>query len=249
MEVKRHPFQGVWNILRFNRHFYLGACALLFVLVGSRFFIGWSGGLFYVVLTALLYGIFAPLLVSAYVYDLSGFYRLEWLREMKLADAEGKMAVNIHAGFDETSFIMAEMMPKTAWQVFDFYDPKRHTEQAIVRARKVSAVYPNTRAISSTEIPLEDASVDYLFFVFSLHEIRQHDEKVQCLKECRRILKPGGKIILVEHVRDFPNFLAFSIGFMHFFSHKTWKKAFLEAGFTSIYEKKFTPFVSIFTAP
>jgi hypothetical protein len=52
---------------------------------------------------------------------------------------------------------------------------------------------------------------------------------------------------MVEHLRDFPNFLAFTIGFTHFFSKATWKKAFEEAGFTSFNEKKFTPFMSIFT--
>jgi hypothetical protein len=50
----------------------------------------------------------------------------------------------------------------------------------------------------------------------------------------------------VEHLRDFPNFVAFTIGFTHFFSKATWKKAFEEAGFTSFNETKFTPFMSIF---
>ena len=51
---------------------------------------------------------------------------------------------------------------------------------------------------------------------------------------------------MVEHLRDFPNFLAFSIGFTHFFSKKTWKNAFERAGFSSFAENKFTAFMSIF---
>ncbi len=51
---------------------------------------------------------------------------------------------------------------------------------------------------------------------------------------------------MVEHLRDFPNFVAFTIGFTHFFSKAIWKKAFEEAGFNSIKETKFTPFMSIF---
>jgi hypothetical protein len=35
---------------------------------------------------------------------------------------------------------------------------------------------------------------------------------------------------MVEHLRDFPNFLAFSVGFTHFFSKRVWKKAFEKAG-------------------
>jgi hypothetical protein len=51
---------------------------------------------------------------------------------------------------------------------------------------------------------------------------------------------------MVEHLRDFPNFLAFSVGFTHFFSRSTWKNAFERAGFSAFQETKFTPFMSVF---
>jgi hypothetical protein len=51
---------------------------------------------------------------------------------------------------------------------------------------------------------------------------------------------------MVEHLRDFPNFLAFTVGFTHFFSRAAWKNAFEQAGFSSFRETKFTPFMSIF---
>ena len=51
---------------------------------------------------------------------------------------------------------------------------------------------------------------------------------------------------MVEHLRDIPNFFAFSIGFTHFFSSKTWKYVFKKAGFQSISETKFTPYMSVF---
>ena len=38
----------------------------------------------------------------------------------------------------------------------------------------------------------------------------------------------------------------FSIGFTHFFSSKTWKYVFKKAGFQSITETKFTPYMSVF---
>ena len=98
----------------------------------------------------------------------------------------------------------------------------------------------------SGEIPLNDKSIDIIFLLSAVHEIRSHNEKVAFLKECYRICKPGGKVITVEHLRDVPNFFAFSIGFTHFFSRKAWKKAFKEAGFSSFEETKFTPFMSIF---
>lgn len=246
MEIKRRNFQGVLNILSFNRHFYvLGFIALAFIL-GSKFIFNWNNGLFSVVILAFIYGLTMPLFVSAYVYDFSGFYNFDWLRKLKIVDAKDKFNLNINAGFDETSFIIESILPNSKLQVYDFYNAKQHTEPAIIRARKLSLLYPNTQQINSNLIPLNENSVDNIFLISAIHEIRRHDEKVQLLKECRRVCKPNGNVIMVEHLRDIPNFVAFTIGFAHFFSKATWKKAFQEAGFTSFKETKFTPFISIF---
>jgi ubiquinone/menaquinone biosynthesis C-methylase UbiE len=107
-------------------------------------------------------------------------------------------------------------------------------------------VYPGTQQIQSNSIPIKDNSINIIFLLSAAHEIRSHKEKVQFLKECHRVCDQNGRVIMVEHLRDLPNFLAFSIGFTHFFSKATWRKAFEEAGFSSFAETKFTPFMSIF---
>lgn len=246
MEVKRRNFQGVLNILSFNRHFYVFGFLALALIIGSKYFSNWSDILFWVVIASFIYGLVMPLIVSAYVYDFSGFYNFDWLKKMNLEDSKDKFNLNINAGFDETSFIIESILPQSHLQVYDFYDADQHTEAAIVRARKVSLVYPNTQQINSNKIPLANDSVDNIFLLSAIHEIRKHSEKVQFLKECRRVCKPNGKVIMVEHLRDFPNFVAFTIGFTHFFSKGIWQRAFSEAGFESFNEKKFTPFMSIF---
>lgn len=246
MEVKRRKFQGVLNILSFNRHFYVWGLLVLALIVGSHILYNWSDLLYWIVIAAFLYGLIMPLVVSAYVYDYSGYYNFDWLKKMKIEDAETKQFLNINAGFDETSFIIKNIFPKTRLKVFDFYNAAQHTEPAIVRARKVSLVYPDTQHIKTNSIPLGDHSADIIFLLSAAHEIRSREEKIQFLKECHRLCKPNGKVIMVEHLRDFPNFLAFSIGFTHFFSKKIWKKAFEQAGFSSFSETKFTPFMSIF---
>jgi SAM-dependent methyltransferase len=243
---KRRKFQGVLNILRFNRHFYVFGLLTLALLFASRFIIHWPNFLFLLIVAAFLYGLIMPLIVSAYVYDFSGYYNFDWLTKLVGNSEKIKLITNINAGFDETSFIIKEKFPGSDLKVFDFYNSKRHTEPAIIRARKVSLVYPNTQSIASNLIPLGDATVDIVFLLSAVHEIRSQDEKVQFLKECHRICKLNGKIIMVEHLRDLPNLIAFSIGFTHFFSRSVWKKAFQQAGFTSFKETKFTPFMSIF---
>lgn len=243
---KRRKFQGVLNILSFNRHFYVFGILVLAAIFVSRLFIEWPPVLFWLIISAFLYGLIMPLIVSAYVYDFSGFYKFNWLKELIKESESVSLITNINAGFDETSFIIEEKFPRSDLRVFDFYNAKQHTEPAIKRARKVSLVYPDTKSISTSSIPLNDKTADIVFLLSAIHEIRSHDEKIRFLKECYRVCKPNGKIIMVEHLRDFPNFLAFSVGFTHFFSRSVWKNAFEHAGFTSFREIKFTPFMSIF---
>ncbi len=246
MEIKRRKFQGVLNILSFNRHFYVFGLIALALIIASHQIFDWPDLLFWIIIAAFLYGLIMPLIVSAYVYDYSSYYDFNWLKKYKIVDSDTKLILNINAGFDETSFIIKNIFPKSDLRVFDFYDAERHTEPAIIRARKVSLVYPDTQQIKSNSIPIENNSVDIIFLLSAAHEIRSEKEKVQFLKECHRVCKQNGRVIMVEHLRDFPNFLAFSIGFTHFFSRKVWKKAFEKAGFSSIAEMKFTSFMSIF---
>lgn len=246
MEPRRRPFQGVLNILSFNRHFYSFGWLALLAFLSSRQFIEWPDAIFWAVVAAFAYGMIVPLLVSAYVYDFSGYYKLGWLKHVVPNVEEVKLAVNINAGFDETSFIIQRRLPGAEIRVFDFYNAKQHTEPAIKRARKVSMVYPNTQSIASGAIPLPDNTVNVVFLLSAAHEIRTHDERVTLLRECYRVCRPTGKVVMVEHLRDLPNFLAFTIGFTHFFSSASWKKAFRAAGFNSVKETKFTPFMSIF---
>jgi len=247
MEPKRRKFQGALNILSFNRHYYVFGLSAVLILFVSRIFFDWADITFWLVVAAFLYGLIMPLIVSAYVYDFSGYYDFKWLREIVDRGQLPKLLVNVNAGFDETSFIIKNRFPLAELKVFDFYDPARHTEPAIVRARKVSLTYPGTTQISTNLIPLADCSADIVFLLSAAHEIRSNDEKAMFLKECQRVCKPGGRVIMVEHLRDFPNFLAFSVGFTHFFSRTTWKKAFQLAGFRSFEEIKFTPFMSVFS--
>ena len=246
MEIERRSFQGVLNILSFNRHFYVVGLIVLTIILISLLLLKTPTIWTTIIFGSFLYGLLMPLIISAYVYDFSGYYEFNWLNKIQLKELKPSKIVNINAGFDETSFILKKNFPKSDLQVFDFYNPTEHTEPAIVRARKVSLTYPNTQHIKTDKIPLKDQSVDFVFLLSAAHEIRAFKERVVFLKECKRICKPSGKVIIVEHLRDIPNFFAFSIGFTHFFSKKTWKKAFKGAEFTSFNETKFTPFMSIF---
>lgn len=246
MEIKRRKFQGVLNILSFNRQFYVFGLLVLGLIMLFQYVFNWEFELVLLIIVGFLYGLLAPLLVSAYVYDFSKFYEFNWLNDLQLNKNNSLNIVNINAGFDETSFILKNKFQQSNLKVFDFYDESKHKEQAIKRARKVSLVYPNTQRINTNAIPINENTVDILFLFSSVHEIRNNKEKIVFFNECRRVLKHNGKIVIVEHLRDLPNFLAFSIGFTHFFSQKAWKKVFKKTNLKLKEEIKFTPFMSVF---
>src|SRR5689334_855717 len=106
MEKKRRPFQGVLNILSFNRHYYFFGLAFMAILFGSRFIIEWNNVIFWIVIASFLYGLIIPLVVSAYVYDFSGYYKMDWLQKLISDSSNNSSIVNINAGFDETSFLL-----------------------------------------------------------------------------------------------------------------------------------------------
>jgi len=96
-------------------------------------------------------------------------------------------------------------------------------------------------------VPLAAGSTDRIFAIFAAHEIRDSTERIQFFAQLKTALSPNGKIILLEHLRDVPNFLAYNIGFLHFFSKNEWHRTFSGAGLVIESETKLTAFLSIFT--
>lgn len=236
----RKPLQGVWNIIRFNWHFYAIAFgALLFFLIIANYL-----HLQYLYILCAL--IFAPILISLvasfYVYDWSGLYDLKWIE----TDNSEKIIVNINAGFDETSALLNDKFETAELIALDFYNPQTHTEISIKRARKAYPPFPNTQAVTTENLPLSNNSADKIFVILSAHEIRNDAERVRFFKELRRTLKPNGQIYVTEHLRDTANFLAYNIGFFHFFSRGSWLKVFANSNLNIEREKKLTPFISTF---
>ena len=245
-EEIRKPFQGVWNIIRFNRHFYVPAVAALFILGFSVLYFPFQLRVWaYLLITAAAATVITTLLISYIIYDRSGFYQLSWLQLTFPAD--DPVLVNIHSGFDETSHALSRKYPTAQLTVMDFYDPIKHTETAIKRARKAYPPYPGTIKVKTDSLPLADSSADHILLTFAAHEIRDQNERNLFFRELFRMLKPGGCIVVTEHLRDLPNFLAYNIGFFHFLSQKTWQETFKNGGWNVSSHVKFTPFVSIFT--
>jgi len=243
--MMRRPFQGVWNIIRFNWPFYsLSVGLVLFIFIFRSYSIGVISLAADIVLTLTIGLTLISLLVSWYVYDLSDFYAFNWLSGSPSKKAE--KIVNINAGFDETSQLLADRFAGAELIACDFYDPKKHTEPSIKRARKAYPPFPGTRSITTGQVPLEDGSIDRIFVILSAHEIRDADERKAFFSELNRSLAASGRIVVVEHLRDTANYMAYNVGALHFHSRSAWLSTFRSARLTVEAETKITPFITAF---
>lgn len=244
-KITRKPFQGVGNIVRFNWHFYAIAIVLVVLLISIKTqFPSSYNWLIICVIIITITTTFISLAISYFIYDYSDLYTLHFLDFLNMKS--NSTLVNINAGFDETSAIIKHKYPNTNLIVLDFYDASKHTEISIERARNAYPVFPNTINIRTDNISLQAKSVDYIFLIFAAHEIRNEAERILFFKQLKDILKIDGKIIVTEHQRDFINFIAYTIGFFHFHTNKTWKKTFQQSGFSIQKEFKLNPFITTF---
>ncbi len=245
MEALRKPFEGVYNIVRFNWHFYaLAFAAILLTLTGGLLLRPSFAPVAIAASALMALPLISSLLISYYIYDRSALYALSWLDRLSLR--KGGTIVNIHAGFDESSYLLKNKFPEAKLSVLDFYDPAKHTEVSIKRARKAYPAFPGTRATSTSQLPLPENSADLIFLILAAHEIRKEQERLVFFNGLKQALKPDGKIIVTEHLRDLPNFLAYTVGFFHFLPESHWKKAFCDSGLHIEQRFRITPFINTF---
>lgn len=249
----RHPYQGISNIVRFNWHYYVIAVVLFIfsiylinagVIVPIAWLYAYVAMLIWLFLALVVLGTFISLAVSYYIYDYSDLYHLKWLNNLNIQPEN--ILANINAGFDETSAIISYKYPANKLLVFDFYNPAKHTEVSIERARKAYPPFSGTQTITTTNIPVADGSVDYIFLIMAAHEIRDNQERITFFKQLNSKLSNIGRVVVVEHQRDLPNFLAFNFGFFHFYSPANWENTFDKSGFKIEDKFKQTPFISTY---
>lgn len=242
MEMKRLPLRGVINIVRFNYPFYLLAItAGVLLIVLSPFLPPFLHIAAQVFASVSLLMVILSLTFSYIIYDRSRLYELYWLPVLN-----DKKVLNLTAGFDETSRILLDKYPGIRLTVCDFYNPARHTEPSIKRARNIHPPMEGTLMVETQKLPFQNGEFDACLAILSAHEIRNDAERIRFFRELHRVTDPVAKIYVTEHVRDLNNFLAYSIGAFHFHSRSTWINTFEKAGFRIAHEIRTAGFISTF---
>jgi SAM-dependent methyltransferase len=243
---RRSPYHGAIQILRYNWPWYaLGAgfTAAAAALSLSGQLAGIPLLPLGVAVAAADYWLASSVIASHWIYDRSLIATGGWMKGLLPAGCE---AIGIfHAGLDESSEFIGKQFPHASLQIFDFFDAAVMSEPSIARAR---ALRPGLSSVPARfdRLPPGDSSLDAGFVVFSAHELRKPGPMASFFIELRRCLGPRGELIVVEHVRDNWNFLAFGPGAFHFLPRKRWLAAFSAAGFSVRKEFAVTPFVTVF---
>jgi SAM-dependent methyltransferase len=185
----------------------------------------------------------ASLIVSWWVYDASGI--MDWSRLAPVVDPTVKRWINVHAGLDSTTSALKRVFPQSRGITLSIYDPVVMTERSIHRARRAQADGPPAIASTATRLEACDAECDVAFLLFAAHEVRAEWLRSRLFAEVYRVLRPGGQLILAEHLRDAPNFIAFGPGAFHFFSSWSWDRLANEQAFVRVLSERMTPFVRL----
>jgi len=226
-------FRGVSQIVLFNWPFF--ACATFTVLLAlfinpllpDKFQL-WVWAAVAIGSTSVV----LSLIASWYAYDLTQPYSFKYL------SGQPPCIANIHAGFDESSLALKQRFPGSIINTFDFYDPQKHTEASIRRARnRYSAPVPTTR-ICTNHISIGDDSFNAICLIFAAHEIRDSAERIAFFQALKTTMKPIGNLYVVEHLLDWRNALVYSIGSLHFHTEKTWENTFSKAGWQIVSRKQ-----------
>ncbi len=241
--TRRSSWQGVLNIVRFNWDFYVFGLVAFLIGCGVLLWLPLPDILRVLGVVALVAGaylVLGSLFASWYVYDFAPMYGFAWLPGFAGA---AKRVLNIHAGFDESSQKLRAVYKDAKLEIADFYDPEHNTEKSIARARQAYPALPETRTVDPRALPYQDDQFDLACALFAAHEIREPLERIAFFKE---LLRVANSVVLLEHLRDAPNFIVYGPGALHFYGEAQWQRTVEAAGWRIAARTRLTPFVMAF---
>jgi SAM-dependent methyltransferase len=183
----------------------------------------------------------ASTLAAWWVFEGSRLTRWWWLPGV-LSDPSAPW-LNVTTGFDDTTPSLARLLPTAPGVAIDLFDEAAKHDGSILRARVSRPPVPGALRVRAGPLPMETATAGAAFLLMAAHEIRDRDRREALFHELARVLRPDGRLVLVEHLRNVPNAIAFGPGVLHFFPRSAWLDVAGRAGLRLVEERRMTPLV------
>lgn len=247
MNLENSRFLMTKLVVVFNWHFFLiaGLACIVGLIAIWLIPMMWIQALIGLGVAAAVYFLTISVIASYFVYDHSDLYKLERWPD-RVIPKEATSATLVHAGFDPASRKLIKKYPNLQWNVLDFFDPETTTETSIRTARRLFPPVQGEIQIQASQWPLANSSQDVIFVISAAHEIRDDEERSLFFQEANRCLKPAGRVVVIEQLRDIRNFLVFGAAVLHFLSYQTWQRSFQSGQLISIEEFWMSPWMKTF---
>lgn len=146
---------------------------------------------------------------------LSGGMDFWWRRKLVRAvhDAHPSSVLDLATGSGDVAFALADALsPDAAITGMDFCQPMLD-EAVMKRAASPRRAGIEFRQGDGLALPLADASFDAATISFGL---RNMADRHRCLSELRRVLRPGGRLWVLEFSQPYPWFRPYYFGYLKF---------------------------------
>lgn len=234
-------------VVSFNRHYF--GIALLACGLGLALLLALDNAILKTILAVgiglAVYFMIASIAAAYLVYDASDLYKLSWWPGRCLK-GEPADAILVHAGFDPASALIQAKYPRLRLRVLDFFAEGTTTEPSIQRAHRLMPPSALEERMAPNAWPVDNGSQDVVFALSAAHELRRPDERTAFFREARRVLTSGGRVVVIEQLRNLVNFACFGVAAFHFLSRRTWLRAFASADLRVADEFPITPFMRVF---
>ncbi len=196
--------------------------------------------------------IISILTASFIVYDWGQQHEYDRLAELGQV-AQANVVVDITCGKLRGTRGLLPNFKGGHYFLIDIYDAKKMPDAALRRARELEPPVRAERRIyqrpgQASKLPLPHNWADVISCNFSLHELQDAADRDALFAEFTRVLKPGGRLLIAEHGRDWVNFAAFGPGAFSFFSPITWQKHLTKAGLTIEHHERWRGLVDLWVA-
>jgi hypothetical protein len=227
--------KGVWQIVRFNWPMYAAAGVIMGLCLAALRMDGIPQSIVLAVFAVTAYFTGASLLASYWVYDVSPWAGSSWLASF--LPPPYQRAWVIQTGFDPSEGRLRRQLG--ACTVIDLYDAPGVGGASVRRARNAAV------DLTGMQSMLPQGNAETIVAAFALHEIRESSQRERFFQTLARGLTPQGRLMIIEHLRDWKNFSVFGLGFLHFRPLREWLLCADKAGLREEAQYPITPFVRV----